>query len=91
MPAKLKYFDARTDSVATVVAAVKEDGACVVTNLISAEVADSIVAEMQPYMDRTSKGRDNFSGLQTIRGGIGSGRVFRRTISYVPFVSVICS
>jgi hypothetical protein len=71
-PQTPKYFDARTDSVADVVAAIKDDGACVVTNLIAPEVADSILAEMRPFMDRTSKGRDNFSGLQTVRGEFGS-------------------
>lgn len=58
MPAKLRYFDGRVASVEEVVAAIREDGACVVTNLIEEEVCDGILSEMKPYMDRCSKGRE---------------------------------
>jgi ectoine hydroxylase-related dioxygenase (phytanoyl-CoA dioxygenase family) len=74
MPAKLQYFDARTCASADVIRAIRDDGACVVTNLITAAEADAIVAEMRPYIERTTKGNDNFAGLNTTRTGALAAR-----------------
>ena len=45
------------------------DGAVIVKNLISAEKADAVVAECQPYVDATPQGRDAFTGFKTTRTG----------------------
>ncbi|KAI9002187.1 hypothetical protein DFJ74DRAFT_775418 [Hyaloraphidium curvatum] len=74
MPRPLRYFDARTAPRADILRAVNEDGACVVTNIITAAQADAIVAEMRPFIELTGTGMDSFSGANTTRTGGLAGR-----------------
>ncbi len=74
MPGQMQRFDARKCSSEDVIRAIKEDGCCIVEHLITAEAADALVAEMQPYIDRTTKGNDNFAGLNTTRTGALAAR-----------------
>ncbi|KAI9015527.1 hypothetical protein DFJ74DRAFT_680490 [Hyaloraphidium curvatum] len=88
MPAKLQYLDARACSKEDVVRAIREDGACVVTNLISAEAADRIVSEMTPFIERTTKGNDDFAGMNTTRTGALAARspTFNKEVLVNPFL-----
>ncbi|KAI9034617.1 hypothetical protein DFJ74DRAFT_763202 [Hyaloraphidium curvatum] len=88
MAPKLQYFDARTASVAEVVKAIEDDGAAVVTNLIAPEVADRIVAEMTPFMEKSGLGRDNFAGTNTVRTGalVARSKTFRENVMLNPFL-----
>lgn len=52
-----------------VVAALKADGCCVVENLASNELMDTVADEMAPYIDRSPNGRDDFAGTLTRRTG----------------------
>lgn len=87
MPAPLRYFDARSCTREEVVAAIKEDGCCIVTNLITAEQADAIVSEMQPFIERTTTGNDNFAGVNTTRTGALAARspTFNKHVLLNPF------
>ena len=52
-----------------VVAALKADGACIVDNLASNELMDRVAEEMEPHVDLTPPGRDDFVGRLTRRTG----------------------
>ncbi len=52
-----------------VVAALRADGACIVDNLVSNEFMDRVAEEMDPYIDLTPLGRDEFVGKKTRRTG----------------------
>jgi ectoine hydroxylase-related dioxygenase (phytanoyl-CoA dioxygenase family) len=58
--------DAPTDDL---VAALDMDGACIVENLIDAELVRRANAELAPFLDASGTGRDDFSGRQTTRTG----------------------
>jgi ectoine hydroxylase-related dioxygenase (phytanoyl-CoA dioxygenase family) len=63
----LEYFDPDSDS-ASIVAALRRDGAAVVVNQISPETADTILAELREPFD--SQGRcdeSDFNGYKTLR------------------------
>jgi len=47
----------------------RRDGACVVDDLADGATLDRFFAEMQPYVDATPVGPDDFSGRQTRRTG----------------------
>jgi hypothetical protein len=57
---------AEADEVAKVLA---DDGAVIVDDVAPAELLDGIANEMQPYIDATAKGPDDFSGHNTTRTG----------------------
>ena len=52
-----------------VAAALRADGACIVDNLISNEAMDLVAEEMDPYIDLTPDGLDDFVGRKTRRTG----------------------
>lgn len=50
-------------------AALRSDGACIVDNLVSNAFMDRVTEEMDPYIDLTPLGRDDFTGKKTRRTG----------------------
>lgn len=58
--------DASTDAI---VAATQRDGACIIRDVLDADVVARIKAEVAPYMTQASLGRDDFTGRQTQRVG----------------------
>jgi ectoine hydroxylase-related dioxygenase (phytanoyl-CoA dioxygenase family) len=49
--------------------ALRADGACIVDNLVSNDVMDRVAAEMQPYIELSPEGADEFTGVKTRRTG----------------------
>jgi ectoine hydroxylase-related dioxygenase (phytanoyl-CoA dioxygenase family) len=49
--------------------ALDADGAAILSNVIEADFLARLVAELQPYIDRTPTGRDDFTGQHTQRTG----------------------
>ena len=64
----LQYL-APTATAAEVVEAVRADGACIVDDLAPAEALDRVDAELEPWLDRTPYGTDDFAGPCTRRTG----------------------
>ncbi len=64
----LKHFP-NTVSVEDVVEALRTDGYAIVDDLASAETMDAIIAEIQPFIDNTAFGYDNYLGKKTRRTG----------------------
>lgn len=64
----LRYFapDADPDEV---VATVKSDGACVLTDVLDASFVAAVRDELEPWVGATGGGRDAFTGFQTTRTG----------------------
>ena len=60
---------APTTSIDEVMSVIRRDGAVIVRNLVSAQEADAVVAELKPYIDATANGRDSFTGFKTTRTG----------------------
>jgi ectoine hydroxylase-related dioxygenase (phytanoyl-CoA dioxygenase family) len=58
--------DATVDEVS---AALAEHGAVIVEHLLDATACDRLAAELQPWLDTTPLGADDFSGLNTRRTG----------------------
>jgi hypothetical protein len=58
-----------TATAAEVAAALEADGACIVDDLVDPAVLDQIETELQPYLDATPLGPDDFSGRATRRTG----------------------
>ena len=58
-----------TATVDDVHAVLQSDGAVIVDDLADGDTIDRIVAEMQPYVDATPNGSDDFSGRSTKRTG----------------------
>jgi ectoine hydroxylase-related dioxygenase (phytanoyl-CoA dioxygenase family) len=58
-----------TSTTDEVVTALRADGACIVDHLASDAVMDQVAEEMEPYIDLTPEGRDNFIGRLTRRTG----------------------
>jgi hypothetical protein len=65
---------AASASADEVSAALTEDGAAIVDALAPASLMDQIAQEMQPYIDATPIGRDDFAGRHTHRTGGLIGR-----------------
>jgi ectoine hydroxylase-related dioxygenase (phytanoyl-CoA dioxygenase family) len=59
----------RDASREAVKAALDEDGAVIVEGMLDDAAVEGVLAEMTPYLDRTSLGRDGFSGTLTTRTG----------------------
>lgn len=63
----IEYFDADGQG-AQVVAALQRDGAVVVRNQVPGAVADAVLAELRPYLDREGRLTEgDFNGYQTLR------------------------
>jgi len=54
---------------AEIAAALKSEGCAVVENVVERDVLDRARAELQPYLDATDAGRDDFAGRRTRRTG----------------------
>src|SRR4029453_15525484 len=52
-----------------VAAALERDGVAVVDRLVAPDVMDRVRSELQPYLDATAPGPDEFSGGNTRRTG----------------------
>ena len=61
-------------TVADVVQLLRQDGALIIKDLLSTELVDQLVAEVQPYIDTTPTGRDEFVGHTTRRTGALAAR-----------------
>jgi ectoine hydroxylase-related dioxygenase (phytanoyl-CoA dioxygenase family) len=56
-------------SAERVAEALRDDGACIVERLIDESVVDALWREVEPFVDVTPTGREDFSGLATKRTG----------------------
>ncbi len=66
--AKLQHLPANAKSSA-IVAAVQEDGAVILDDVLSASFIAALREETDPYMENTSNGEDHFAGHHTTRTG----------------------
>jgi ectoine hydroxylase-related dioxygenase (phytanoyl-CoA dioxygenase family) len=57
-----------------VVQLLRQDGALIIKDIISPQVVDQLTAEMQPYINATPTGRDEFTGHTTRRTGALAAR-----------------
>lgn len=64
----LAYFDADADSD-DVLTTLREDGACVLVDVMSDELRSRVNSELQPIIAATPTGRDDFTGRLTGRTG----------------------
>ncbi len=64
----IQHLKANADA-ADATAILKSDGAVIIDDLVSAETMDRARAELQPYIDATPVGADEFSGFHTKRTG----------------------
>ncbi len=63
----LQYFEPDVDT-ATIMRAMRDDGACVLTNVISDQEADLVLAELQPHFDKVGRfDESDFNGYSTLR------------------------
>jgi len=67
-PTALRHLSATT-SGEEIAAALTRDGAVIVDRLVSPEAIDALRAELQPWIDATAAGPDDFSGRRTRRTG----------------------
>ncbi len=65
---KLEHLTADTPA-STLVDILARDGALILEQAISRAVLDRVAAEVMPYVEATSPGRDSFSGHRTTRTG----------------------
>ena len=87
---ELKHFasDAAPEDM---LAAIREDGAIVVDNLISPDTVDALRSETDPYMEATSNGTDAFAGFLTTRtGGLVMRSAHCRDLVQNPLVLKLC-
>ena len=66
--ADLLYFDADADS-GEILKALREDGACVLVDVMGEDLRSRVGEELQPFIDATPTGRDDFTGRLTGRTG----------------------
>jgi Phytanoyl-CoA dioxygenase (PhyH) len=80
---KVPRFSA-TASPEEVAGALKSDGCAIVERLVGREVLDRARAELQPWLEATPCGRDEFSGLRTRRTGglLGRSATCRDLVMY---------
>lgn len=78
----------RTATPEEVAEALRRDGCCVVERLVDGEVLDQVRAEVEPHVEATRFGRDNFSGTATRRTGalIARSPTFRQQLVVHPLV-----
>ena len=65
---ELQHLPANADA-STIVAAVEQDGAVILDNVISPEFIAALREETDPYMENTTNGDDPFAGFSTTRTG----------------------
>jgi len=53
----------------TILKVFRRDGACIIKNVLPAEVVGKIMDEVMPYVEKTRFGSDDFTGRQTRRTG----------------------
>jgi ectoine hydroxylase-related dioxygenase (phytanoyl-CoA dioxygenase family) len=82
-PMNIKHLSASA-SADEVAAALAEDGAAIVDNVVSPSVMDRASNEMQPYIAATPMGRDDFAGHNTQRTGglIGRSQTCRELVMH---------
>ena len=66
--ASLVYFDANADSD-DILTTLREDGACVLVDVMGEDLRSRIDRELEPFIEATPTGRDDFSGRLTGRTG----------------------
>ena len=71
MALKTLTADATVDDV---VQQLRQDGALIIKDLLSKELVDQLAAEVQPYINTTPTGRDEFTGHTTRRTGALAAR-----------------
>jgi ectoine hydroxylase-related dioxygenase (phytanoyl-CoA dioxygenase family) len=64
----IQHFAAEA-SIDEIHAVLERDGALIIDGLASHEQVDAVMAEMQPHIDATAVGGDNFTGKHTRRSG----------------------
>jgi ectoine hydroxylase-related dioxygenase (phytanoyl-CoA dioxygenase family) len=64
----IQHFAAEA-SIDEIHAVLERDGALIIDGLASHEQVDAVMAEMQPHIDATAVGGDNFTGKNTRRSG----------------------
>ena len=72
-PKALKHLPATT-SGEEISATLTADGAVIVDNVVTPAAMDALHAELQPFIDATAAGPDDFSGRRTRRTGGLIGR-----------------
>ena len=65
---EIRHFAIGTDAQ-TIADAVKEDGAIILDNVVSAEFIAALREETDPYMEGSNLGFDDFAGFKTTRTG----------------------
>jgi len=65
---EIRHFAMGTDAQ-TIADAVKEDGAIILDNVVSAEFIAALREETDPYMEGSNLGFDDFAGFKTTRTG----------------------
>ena len=79
-----------TDSQQAMLEALKRDGAIIVDNLMSTEQVNSAVNELDPYVQATDNGQDDFSGRLTTRTGglVARSAQCRALLPHPPILSL---
>ena len=65
---EILYFEAEAESD-EILKALKENGACVILNLMKDGLKDRVLDELKPLIESTPDGNDDFTGKQTGRTG----------------------
>jgi hypothetical protein len=65
---EIRHFSLDTDAQ-TLADAVKEDGAIIIDDVLSAEFIAQLRTETDPYMEGSNLGFDDFAGFKTTRTG----------------------
>jgi hypothetical protein len=73
-----------TTTTDEVIGALRADGACIVDSLVSNDVMDGVAAEMDPFVDLSPDGTDDFIGRLTRRTGamVARSRASRELIMH---------
>ncbi len=88
--AELQHFAADAPHE-DMLAAIRQDGAIVVDNLITAETVAALRGETDPYMEATANGSDAFAGFMTTRtGGLVMRSSLCRDLIQHPLVLRLC-
>ena len=87
--AALVYFDADADNE-EILEVLREDGACVLVDVMDENLKSRVNDELQPFIEATPHGRDDFTGRLTGRTGALVARseasrelVMHSTITYL--------
>jgi ectoine hydroxylase-related dioxygenase (phytanoyl-CoA dioxygenase family) len=87
---ELKHFAPDT-APEEMLAAIREDGAIIIDNLISPDTVNALRRETDPYMEATSNGTDAFAGFLTTRtGGLVMRSEHCRDLVQNPLVLNLC-